>query len=66
MLNAINNRPPLEFEDLLKGKANPVTQSFVVADKIVKDFADVLDQSVIDLTTVDKNKSTMLKDESQL
>ncbi|MDC4151663.1 tail tape measure protein, partial [Acinetobacter baumannii] len=56
MLNAINNRPPLEFEDLLKGKANPVTQSFVVADKIVKDFADVLDQSVIDLTTVDKKQ----------
>ncbi|MCZ2981710.1 phage tail tip lysozyme [Acinetobacter baumannii] len=61
MLNAINNRPPLEFEDLLKGKANPVTQSFVVADKIVKDFADVLDQSVIDLTTVDKKQINKAK-----
>ncbi|MEX8076328.1 phage tail tip lysozyme [Acinetobacter nosocomialis] len=61
MLNAINNRPPLEFEDLLKGKANPVTQSFVVADKIVKDFADVLDQSVIDLTTVNKKQINKAK-----
>ncbi|MFA3237967.1 tail tape measure protein [Acinetobacter baumannii] len=61
MLNAINNRPPLEFEDLLKGKANPVTQSFVVADKIVKDFADFLDQSVIDLTTVDKKQINKAK-----
>ncbi|MDC4529715.1 tail tape measure protein [Acinetobacter baumannii] len=56
MLNAVNNRQALDFEDLLKEKANPITQSFVVADKLVKDFADVLDQSVDDLKTVEKKK----------
>ncbi len=56
MLNAVNNRQALDFEDLLKDKANPITQSFVVADKLVKDFADVLDQSINDLTTVDKKQ----------
>lgn len=61
MLNAINNRPPLEFEDLLKGKANHVTQSFVVADKLVKDFADVLNQSVNNLDTVDKKQINKAK-----
>lgn len=61
MLNAVNNRPPLEFEDLLKGKANPVTQSFVVADKLVKDFADVLNQSVNKLNTVDKKQINKAK-----
>lgn len=66
MLNAVNNRQALDFEDLLKDKANPITQSFVVADKLVKDFADVLDQSINDLKTVDKNKSTNLMGESPL
>ncbi|WP_196085974.1 glycoside hydrolase family protein [Acinetobacter baumannii] len=56
MLNAVNNRQALDFEDLLKDKANPITQSFVVADKLVKDFADVLDQSINDLKTVDKKQ----------
>ncbi len=56
MLNAVNNRPALDFEDLLKEKANPITQSFVVADKLVKDFADVLEQSVNDLNTVNKEQ----------
>ncbi|MEG9134380.1 tail tape measure protein, partial [Acinetobacter baumannii] len=28
MLNAVNNRQALDFEDLLKDKANPITQSF--------------------------------------
>jgi len=54
MLNAVNNRQALDFEDLLKEKANPITQSFVVADKLVKDFADILEQSVDDLKTVEK------------
>ncbi|MEI1723017.1 tail tape measure protein [Acinetobacter baumannii] len=56
MLNAVNNRQTLDFEDLLKEKANPITQSFVVADKLVKDFADILEQSVDDLKTVEKKK----------
>ncbi|BBR73851.1 hypothetical protein [Acinetobacter baumannii] len=56
MLNAVNNRQALDFEDLLKDKANPITQSFVVADKLVKDFADVLDQSINDIKTVDKKQ----------
>lgn len=56
MLNAVNNRPALDFEDLLKEKANPITQSFVVADKLVKDFADILEQSVDDLKTVEKKQ----------
>ncbi|MCL6164808.1 glycoside hydrolase family protein [Acinetobacter baumannii] len=54
MLNAVNNRQALDFEDLLKEKANPITHSFVVADKLVKDFADILEQSVDDLKTVEK------------
>ncbi len=54
MLNAVNNRQALDFEDLLEEKANPITQSFVVADKLVKDFADILEQSVDDLKTVEK------------
>ncbi|HCA5206924.1 phage tail tip lysozyme [Acinetobacter baumannii] len=56
MLNAVNNRQALDFEDLLKERANPITQSFVVADKLVKDFADILEQSVDDLKTVEKKK----------
>ncbi|MGC9655389.1 UNVERIFIED_CONTAM: tail tape measure protein [Acinetobacter pittii] len=56
MLNAVNNRPALDFEDLLKEKANPITQSFVVADKFVKDFADVLEQSVSDLNSANKEQ----------
>ncbi|ATD21674.1 phage tail tip lysozyme [Acinetobacter baumannii] len=56
MLNAVNNRPALDFEDLLKEKANPITQSFVVADKFVKDFADVLEQSVSDLNSANKER----------
>ncbi|ELY5688524.1 DUF456 domain-containing protein [Acinetobacter baumannii] len=56
MLNAVNNRQALDFEDLLKEKANPITQSFVVADKLVKDFADVLEQSVNDLNTANKEQ----------
>lgn len=56
MLNAVNNRPVLDFEDLLKEKANPITQSFVVADKFVKDFADVLEQSVSDLNSANKER----------
>lgn len=56
MLNAVNNRPALDFEDLLKEKANPITQSFVVADKLVKDFADILEQSVDNLKTVEKKQ----------
>ncbi|HFF5283387.1 TPA: DUF456 domain-containing protein, partial [Acinetobacter baumannii] len=56
MLNAVNNRQALDFEDLLKEKANPITQSFVVADKLVKDIADILEQSVDDLKTVEKKK----------
>ncbi|HDH1656520.1 TPA: tail tape measure protein [Acinetobacter baumannii] len=56
MLNAVNNRRALDFEDLLKERANPITQSFVVADKLVKDFAEILEQSVDDLKTVEKKK----------
>ncbi|EOQ73047.1 phage tail tip lysozyme [Acinetobacter lactucae] len=56
MLNAVNNRQALDFEDLLKEKANPITQSFVVADKLVKDFADVLEQSVSDLNSANKEQ----------
>ncbi|MDC4334785.1 tail tape measure protein [Acinetobacter baumannii] len=56
MLNAVNNRQTLDFEDLLKEKANPITQAFVVADKLVKDFAGVLEQSVDDLKTVEKKQ----------
>ncbi|WP_227063425.1 phage tail tip lysozyme [Acinetobacter pittii] len=56
MLNAVNNRPALDFEDLLKEKANPITQSFVVADKFVKDFADELEQSVSDLNSANKER----------
>ncbi|MDX8161834.1 phage tail tip lysozyme [Acinetobacter pittii] len=56
MLNAVNNRPALDFEDLLKEKANPITQSFVVADKFVKDFADVLEQSVSDFNSANKEQ----------
>ncbi|CAA0254597.1 glycoside hydrolase family protein [Acinetobacter baumannii] len=56
MLNAVNNRQALDFEDLLKEKANPITQSFVVADKLVKDFADILEQSVDDFKTVEKKQ----------
>lgn len=56
MLNAVNNRPALDFEDLLKEKANPITQSFVVAEKLVKDFADVLEQSVNGLNTANKEQ----------
>nr|WP_312821766.1 tail tape measure protein [Acinetobacter oleivorans] len=56
MLNAVNNRPALDFEDLLKEKTNPITQSFVVADKFVKDFADVLEQSVSDLNSANKEQ----------
>ncbi|MBE2165355.1 tail tape measure protein [Acinetobacter oleivorans] len=56
MLNAVNNRPALDFEDLLKEKANPITQFFVVADKFVKDFADVLEQSVSDLNSANKEQ----------
>ncbi len=56
MLNAVNNRPALDFEDLLKEKANPITQSFVVADKLVKDFVDVLEQSVSDLNSANKEQ----------
>lgn len=56
MLNAVNNRPAVDFEDLLKEKANPLTQSFVVADKFVKDFADVLEQSVSDLNSANKEQ----------
>ncbi|MFA2962617.1 tail tape measure protein [Acinetobacter pittii] len=56
MLNAVNNRPALDFEDLLKEKANPITQSFVVADKFVKDFAEVLEQSVSDLNLANKER----------
>lgn len=56
MLNAVNNRPALDFEDLLKEKANPITQSLVVADKFVKDFADVLEQSVSDLNSANKER----------
>lgn len=56
MLNAVNNRQALDFEDLLEEKANPITQSFVVADKLVKDFADILEQSVDDLKTVEKKR----------
>ncbi|WP_336964115.1 phage tail tip lysozyme [Acinetobacter pittii] len=56
MLNAVNNRQALDFEDLLKEKANPITQSFVVADKFVKDFADVLEQSVSDLNSANKER----------
>ncbi|MDR8290781.1 tail tape measure protein, partial [Acinetobacter baumannii] len=54
MLNAVNNRQAVDFEDLLKEKANPITQSFVAADKLVKDIADILEQSVDDLKTVEK------------
>ena len=56
MLNAVNNRQALDFEDLLKEKANPITQSFVVADKLVKDFTDVLEQSVSDLNSANKEQ----------
>jgi len=56
MLNAVNNRQALDFEDLLKEKANPITQSFVVADKLVKDFADVLEQSASDLNSANKEQ----------
>lgn len=56
MLNAVNNRPILDFEDLLKEKANPIRQSLVVADKFVKDFADVLEQSVSDLNSANKER----------
>ncbi|SSM54475.1 lambda family phage tail tape measure protein [Acinetobacter baumannii] len=56
MLNAVNNRPALDFEDLLKEKANPITQSLVVADKFVKDFADLLEQSVSDLNSANKER----------
>jgi len=56
MLNTVNNRQALDFEDLLKEKANPITQSFVVADKFVKDFADVLEQSVSDLNSANKEQ----------
>ncbi|EPF2489655.1 phage tail tip lysozyme [Acinetobacter baumannii] len=54
MINAVNNRPALNFEDLLKEKANPITQSFVVADRLVKDFAEVLEESVNELNTANK------------
>ncbi len=56
MVNAVNNRPALDFEDLLKEKANPITQSFVVAENLVKDFADVLEQSVSDLNSANKEQ----------
>jgi Mu-like prophage protein len=56
MLNAVNNRQALDFEDLLKEKANPITQSFVVADKFVKDFAAVLEQSVSDHNSANKEQ----------
>lgn len=56
MLNAVNNRPALDFEDFLKEKANPVTQSFIVADKFVKEFADVLEQSVSNLNSANKER----------
>lgn len=56
MLNAVNNRPALDFEDLLKEKANPITKSLVVADSLVKDFADVLEQSVNSLNTANKEQ----------
>lgn len=56
MLNAVNNRPALDFEDLLKEKANPIPQSLFVADKFVKDFADVLEQSVSDLNSANKER----------
>ncbi|WP_262447896.1 phage tail tip lysozyme [Acinetobacter pittii] len=56
MLNAVNNRPALDFEGFLKEKAIPVTQSFIVADKFVKDFADVLEQSVSDLNSANKER----------
>ncbi|MER8167170.1 phage tail tip lysozyme [Acinetobacter baumannii] len=61
MLNTVNNRQALDFEDLLKEKANPITQSFVVADKLVKDFADILEQSVNDLKTVEKKQTNQPK-----
>ncbi|MFP0868615.1 phage tail tip lysozyme [Acinetobacter baumannii] len=61
MLNAVNNRPALDFEDFLKEKANPVTQSFIVADKFVKDFADVLEQSVSDLNSANKERTNQPK-----
>lgn len=56
MLNAVNNRPALDFEDLLKEKANPITHSFVVADKFVKEFADVLEQLVSDLNSANNER----------
>lgn len=56
MLNDVNNRPALDFEDFLKEKANPVTQSYIVADKFVKDFADVLEQSVSELNSANKER----------
>ncbi|HCJ6473268.1 TPA: tail tape measure protein [Acinetobacter baumannii] len=56
MLSAVNNRPALDFEDLLKEKANPITQSFIVADKFVKEFADVLEQSVSNLNSANKER----------
>ncbi|WP_253205747.1 phage tail tip lysozyme [Acinetobacter baumannii] len=61
MLNAVNNRPALDFEGFLKEKANPVTQSFIVADKFVKDFADVLEQSVSDLNSANKERINQSK-----
>lgn len=61
MLNAVNNRLALEFEDLLKGKANPITKSLVVAENLVKDFADVLEQSVSELNTTNKERINQSK-----
>ncbi|VAX44336.1 Uncharacterised protein [Acinetobacter calcoaceticus] len=65
MLNAVNNRPAVDFEDLLKGKANPITKSLVVADNFVKDFADVLEQSVSELNTANKERINQPKARKQ-